>query len=284
MARVSNAKAQQRMDFLVFLRDQLKLPFLAGGFLFFFVAFVLLKPFRIVNAGERGVLMHFGEVQDVVLDEGLHFTTPIVTSVRTVSVRVNKNEISAVTSSKDLQTLTADIAINWHVDPTQVNTVYQQIGDLDQMVSSIIDPAVSEVVKAATAKKNAEEIITQRTELKDEIDQNLTERLAAYHLQVDDVSLVNFAFSEEFSRSIEAKQVAEQEAKQAEYTALKAEKDAQATINRAKGQAEAQRLQNQTLTENILQQQAIEKWDGSVPQVVTQDGAAPFLQIMSGGQ
>lgn len=272
------------MDFLVFLRDQIKLPFLASGFLFIVIAFAFLKPFRIVNAGERGVLMNFGEVQDVVLDEGLHFTTPIVTSVRTVSVRVNKNEISAVASSKDLQTLTADIAINWHVDPTQVNTVYQQIGDLEQMVSRIIDPAVSEVVKAATAKKNAEEIITQRTELKEEIDSNLTERLAAYNLLVDDVSLVNFSFSEEFSRSIEAKQVAEQEAKQAEYTALKAEKDAQATINRAKGQAEAQRLQNQTLTENILQQQAIEKWDGSVPQVVTQEGATPFLQIMGGGQ
>lgn len=274
-----SAKAQQRQNILLALKDQLQLSFLVGGVLTFLIAFVFLKPFRIVNAGERGVLMHFGKVQDTILDEGIHFTTPVVTSVKTLSVRVNKNEISAVASSKDLQTLTADIAVNWHIDPNEVNTVYQQIGDLSQIVSGIINPAVSEVVKAATAKKNAEEIITQRTTLKQEIDSHLSERLAAYGLLVDDVSLVNFSFSAEFSKSIEAKQIAEQEAKQAEYTALKAKQDAQATINRAKGQAEAQRLQDQTLTPNILQQQAIEKWDGAFPKVITQEGATPLLQI-----
>ena len=275
----SSVKARQRQNFLFFLRDQLKLSFLAGGLLGFFVIVLFLRPFRIVNAGERGVLMHFGNVQDTILDEGLHFTTPVVSSVRTMSVRVNKDEIQAAASSKDLQTLTVDVAINWHVDPAKVNTIYQQVGDLEQIVSRIIDPAVSEVVKAATARKNAEEIITQRTALKDEIDSSLSERLSAYGLLVDDVSLVNFSFSPEFSKSIEAKQIAEQEAKQAEYTALKAAQDAQAEINRAKGRAEAQRLQDATLTPNILQQQAIERWDGAFPRVMTDESAVPMLQV-----
>ncbi len=226
--------------------------------------------------------MHFGNVQDTILDEGMHFTMPIATSVKALSVRVNKNEISAAASSKDLQTLTADIAVNWHIDPSKVNTVYQQIGDAEQIIAGIINPAVSEVVKAATAKKNAEQIITQRTALKDEIDQALSDRMTPYGLIVDDVSLVNFSFSPEFSRSIEAKQVAEQEAKQASYTALKAEQEAQAEVNRAKGQAEAQRLQDKTLTPNILQQQAIEKWDGKFPEVMTQGGSVPLLQILNG--
>jgi len=224
--------------------------------------------------------MRFGQVQDTVLGEGMHMRVPIVMSVKNLSVRVNKNEINAAASSKDLQTLNADIALNWHIAPDKVNSVYQQIGDSEQIVSSIINPAVSEVVKAATAKKNAEQIITQRTELKQEIDMALSERLMDYGLLVDDVSLVNFSFSPEFSRSIEAKQVAEQEAKQAEYTALKAEQDAKATINRAKGKAEAQRLQNQTLTDNILQQQAIERWDGKFPTVMAGSDSVPFLQIV----
>ncbi len=282
MAR-SNATAQRRNTVLFLgdiLRSSASLSFLLGGGAILFFMLFILKPFRIVSAGERGVLMHFGNVQDEILDEGMHFTMPIVTSVKTLSVRVNKNEISAMASSKDLQTLTADIAVNWHIDPQQVNTVFQTIGDAEQVVSGIIDPAVSEVVKAATAKMNAEEIITQRTALKQEIDAALRDRLTTYGLLVDDVSLTNFSFSPEFSRSIEAKQVAEQEAKQAEYTALKAEKDAQATINKAKGQAEAQRLQDQTLTPNILQQQAIDKWDGKFPRVMTQSDSVPLLQIL----
>ncbi len=281
----SNASRQDFVLLLInLLRSYSSKGFLIGGGLFLLFAFVFLKPFRIVSAGERGVLMHFGDVQDTILDEGIHFTLPIVTSVKTLSVRVNKSEISAAASSKDLQTLTADIAVNWHIDPTKVNTVYQQIGDVNQIVSGILNPAVSEVVKAATAKQNAGQIITQRTALKEEIDTTLSNRLLPYGLVIDDVSLVDFAFSPEFSKSIEAKQVAEQEAKQAEYTALKAEKDAQAMINRAKGQAEAQRLQERTLTANILQQQAIEKWDGRYPEVMMQGDTIPMLQIPTGGE
>lgn len=79
--------------------------------------------------------------------------------------------------------------------------------------------------------------------------------------------------------AIEAKQIAEQQAKQAEYEALKASKEAQAEINRAKGQAEAQRLMRQTLTPELLQKQAIEKWDGQFPQVMSGNGTLPFINI-----
>lgn len=278
------ADGSERKNFLLFLLDLFRssatFGAIAGGGFFLLLIFVFLQPFHIVQAGERGVMMRFGNVQDDILDEGMHLTMPIVTSVKTLSVRVSKSEITAAASSKDLQTLTADIAVNWHIDPTRINTVYQQIGDEEQIVSGILEPAVSEVVKAATAKKNAEQIITQRTALKEEIDAALSDRLQPYGLLIDDVSLVDFAFSPEFSRSIEAKQVAEQEAKQAEYTALKAEQDAQATINRAKGQAEAQLLQDRTLSPNILQQQAIEKWDGQFPDVMTSSDTVPMLQIM----
>lgn len=250
----------------------------AGGFTLLLGALIF-RPFTIVNAGERGVVMHFGKVQNQILDEGMHPIMPIFTSVKKLSVRVQKNDINARAASKDLQDVTTEVAINWHVDPTQVNTVYQRIGGNDQIVNGIITPAVSEVLKAATAKKNVEEILTKRTELKGEIDEQLKKRLAAYGLIVDDVSLVNFGFSPEFNKAIEAKQIAEQEAKQAEFTALRAKQDAEAAVNRAKGQAEAQRLQRMTLTPELLQQQAIDKWDGRFPTVMGGNGTLPFINI-----
>jgi regulator of protease activity HflC (stomatin/prohibitin superfamily) len=223
--------------------------------------------------------MQFGKVQNQVLDEGIHPILPVVTSVKRLSVRVHKNSFQADAASKDLQKITTELAINWHIDPTKANKIFQQVGDEEQIVNGIITPAVSEVLKAATAKKTAEEIITIRTKLKEEIDNNLRKRLAAYSLIVDDVSLVNFAFSPEFSRAIESKQIAEQEAKQAEFIAKKATQEAQAEINRAKGQAEAQRLQRQTLTPDLLQKQAIEKWDGHFPTVMGGNGTLPLINI-----
>lgn len=252
--------------------------YLAGG-IFLLLLAIIFRPFAIVNAGERGVLMQFGKVQNQVLDEGIHPILPVVTSVKRLSVRVHKNSFQADAASKDLQKITTELAINWHIDPTKANKIFQQVGDEEQIVNGIITPAVSEVLKAATAKKTAEEIITIRTKLKEEIDNNLRNRLAAYSLIVDDVSLVNFAFSPEFSRAIESKQIAEQEAKQAEFIAKKATQEAQAEINRAKGQAEAQRLQRQTLTPDLLQKQAIEKWDGHFPTVMGGNGTLPLINI-----
>jgi len=259
--------------------DNFQLGFYLAGGIFSLLLAIIFRPFVIVNAGERGVLMQFGKVQNQVLDEGIHPILPVVTSVKRLSVRVHKNSFQADAASKDLQKITTELAINWHIDPTKANKIFQQVGDEEQIVNGIITPAVSEVLKAATAKKTAEEIITIRTKLKEEIDNNLRKRLAAYSLIVDDVSLVNFAFSPEFSRAIESKQIAEQEAKQAEFIAKKATQEAQAEINRAKGQAEAQRLQRQTLTPDLLQKQAIEKWDGHFPTVMGGNGTLPLINI-----
>ena len=168
--------------------------------------------------------------------------------------------------------------MNWHVDPAQVNRIYQEVGDATEIVNNIITPAMTEVLKAATSKRNAEEIIKKRAELKAEIDVAIEKRLQEYGIIVDDASLVDISFSPEFSKSIEAKQIAEQEAKQAEYEALKAARQADTEVNRAKGKSEAQRLLRQSLTPELIQQEAIAKWDGQFPRVMGSD-VLPFIDI-----
>lgn len=233
---------------------------------------ILSKFFAIVNAGERGVLMQFGQVQQQVLGEGIHLIVPIVYTVQNLSVRVQKQDISAEASSKDLQDVFTDVALNWHIIPDAANAIFQQIGDQPQIVDRIINPAVEEVLKAVMAKYTAEEIITKRGEVKDGVDDFLTKRLAAYHIAVDDVSLVHVHFSERFSDAVEAKQIAEQEAKRGEFLALKAVKEAEAMVNLAKGEAQVQRLLGENLTAELLSRQAIEKWNGKLPLIVGEGG------------
>lgn len=229
---------------------------------------IIFWPFVIINAGERGVLMKFGEVQKIILNEGIHLIIPIVNTVEKISIRVQKQEISAEASSKDLQDVFTDVALNWHIIPEEANAVFQQLGTEQQVIDKIINPAVEEVLKAIMAKYTAEEIITKRGEVKTGVDDLLTTRLANYHVAVDDISLVHVHFSERFGEAVEAKQIAEQEAKKAEFIALKAIKEAEAKINLAKGETEAQRLIRETLTPDILQKQFIEKWDGKLPQIM----------------
>lgn len=233
---------------------------------------ILSKFFVIVNAGERGVLMQFGKVQEQILGEGLHVIVPTVYSVKKLSVRVQKQESSAEASSKDLQDVFTDVALNWHIIPEEANAIFQQIGDEKEVVARIINPAVEEVLKAVIAKYTAEEIITKRGEVKAAVDEFLTLRLLTYHIAVDDISLVHVHFSQRFSDAVEAKQIAEQEAKAGEFLALKAVKEAEAKVNLAKGEAEVQRLLQNNLTPELLERQAIEKWDGKLPLIFGEGG------------
>ena len=159
--------------------------------LLLFLLALLSSFFVVVNAGQRGVLMRFGQVQSEVLQEGIHFVVPIVNTVQTLSVRVQNQEISAEASSKDLQDVYTDVALNWHIIPEEVSTIFQQIGNEDAIVTRIINPAVEEVLKAVMAMYTAEEIITKRGGVKTGVDDLLKTRLATYHIAVDDISLVH---------------------------------------------------------------------------------------------
>jgi regulator of protease activity HflC (stomatin/prohibitin superfamily) len=235
-------------------------------------------PLVVVGAGFRGVVMNFGQVQDDILGEGLHWRIPIMQEIRQLSVRVQKTDILAQVGSKDLQEVKLDVAVNWHIDPNKVNKIYQNVGDEAQIVNRILIPAVGEVVKAAAAKKNAEEILTKRPELKAEIDANLDDRLLNYGIVLDSVSLLDVQFTREFAEAIEQKQIAEQEAQRAVYIAQKAAREAEAEVNRARGRAESQRLLQETLTPAVLQNKALETWDGKFP-LVYGGGALPFINV-----
>lgn len=243
------------------------------AFLVLFLLALLASFFVIVNAGERGVLLKFGEVQPTVLTEGIHPIIPIMHTVKKLSVRVQSQEITAEASSRDLQDVYTDVALNWHIVPDETHLIFQRIGDQEAIIQHIINPAVEEVLKAVMAKYTAEEIITKRGAVKTGVDQALIERLRPYHIAVDDISLVHVHFSHRFSDAVEAKQVAEQEAKRAEFVALKAINEAAARVNIAKGEAEAQRLLRESLTPELLQRQAIEKWNGHLPLIVVDKGS-----------
>lgn len=252
--------------------------FLASRVLVFLIGLVIFTSFFvIVPAGERGVLMQFGQVQEQVLDEGIHPIIPLFNTVQKLSVRVQKQEVSTEASSRDLQDVFTDVALNWHIIPEQVSLLFQQVGTSEAAIDRIINPAVEKVLKSVIAQYIAEEVITRRNDVKAEIDALLAAHLAPYHLAVNDVSLVQIHFSQQFGNAVEAKQIAEQEAKRAGFLAIRDAQEAAAKVNLAKGKAEAQRLIDATLTPTLLRKQTVDKWDGKLP-LMTGD-RNPLLEL-----
>lgn len=127
---------------------------------------ILLTPCVIVNAGERGVLMKFGQIQEQILGEGIHLIIPVVNTVKKLSIRIHKQEISTEAASKDLQNVFTDVALNWHFLPNKVNRIFQQIGDENQVIESIINPAIEEVLKEVIAQNGKLPLIMGKDNLK----------------------------------------------------------------------------------------------------------------------
>ena len=258
----------------------LRLVVIIGGILLVFLFF---RPWVQIGAGERGVLLNFGAVQDTVMNEGLHFRMPIKQTVAIMDVKVQKAVTDAAAASADLQDVTSSVALNYHVIPDKANIVYQTIGV--QFKERIIDPAIQEVMKAVTAQYTAEELITKRPAVSEAMRAALAERLLAYNIAVDTFSIVSFSFSKVFTEAIEAKQTAEQLALKSKRDLERIKIEAEQKVTAARAEAESLRLQRANISPDLIELRkieanlkAIEKWNGILPQV-TGGGAVPFIGI-----
>ena len=242
-----------------------------------FVLTFILSAFGTIGAGERGVLLQFGAVQDKVFDEGLYFKIPFIQKVVRMDVKIQKDEIPASASSKDLQVVTSRIALNYHLDPSVVNKIWQEVGK--NYNTRIIAPSIQEGVKAVTAKFTAEELITKREEVKEQIKANLTDRLFEHAIIVDEFNIIDFEFSPAFNDAIESKVRAEQLKLKADRDLERIKIEKEQMIAAAQGKAEAIRIEAQALIQNpkVVELRWIEKWDGKVP--TYWGGASPFIGI-----
>ena len=234
----------------------------------------------IVEAGHTGVVVTLGKVEDHVLQEGLHFKIPFIQEVVRIDNRITKLDVDTEAFSKDLQTVSTTIAINYRVDTSKSYSIYKNIGR--DYESVLVIPAVNEVLKATAAKYTAEESVTNRTLVSEGLVAGLNDKLNEIGLYVADVNIINFDFSEAYINAIEEKQVAQQQLLKAEtekQTAItNAEAEAEATKIRAEAEAEANRILAESITAELIEYQKIEKWNGELP-VVSSGDTTPILDV-----
>ena len=259
-----------------------KLPKVLATALLVFLSIVLFMSMYFgIDAGDRGVVLRFGDVNRIV-EPGPHFKVPFAEDVVRMTVRVQKSTTKTEAASRDLQVVQTTMVLNYNLDPAKAGEMYSNIGL--NYSERVIEPAVKESFKAAAARYTAEELISKREALKTEVRNYLRDRLVVYGITVVELSITDFEFSQEFNKAIESKQTAEQNALRAKRDLDRIKVEAQQKIASAQAEAESLRLQRQVISPELIklrqieaQMKAIDKWDGKLPNVT--GGAVPFIQV-----
>ena len=267
-----------------------KLVIIAALVTFIVIILVISESVVIVQAGHRGVVLYLGAVENRVLGEGVHFVIPFAEQVIPLEVRTLKYQAEASAASNDLQQVQTVIALNYHLNPADVNKVYQQLGP--DYADRVIAPTIQESVKASVAKYNAEELITKRAIVKDVIANTIRNSLSAKDIVVETIFITDFKFSDAFSNQVEDKVVAFQKYLTelnnlrgiqvvANQIVVQAQAQAKANIAKASGESQAIKIITSQLRQDpqYLQWQAINRWNGQLPFSLGGQGAVPFFQL-----
>ena len=226
---------------------------------------ILFKCFTIISTGEVGLKIRFGKIIDVINQEGIVLKSPLE-SVETINVKVQKyeNEVALETSTKDMQVVNnVKVSINYQIDGKQAETLYRKVGS--NYETTILEPAIQEVVKGTISKYTSQELVVKRSEISSDITNELNEKINSYGITCVNTNINNFDFSPAYNNAIEQQAVAEREVETSKQQLEKAKIDAEKRKVDAQAQAESNKAMEKTITKEILMQQFIEKWDGKLP-------------------
>jgi len=243
--------------------------------------FVGVSSFTVISAGHTGVQVTLGEVNPAPLTEGVHFVNPI-SSIKDVDVRLQKAELKGANAgTKDLQVVHTDIVVNFRLDPLKVPHIYKEYGlNVDEKV---LGPGINEAFKSVTGHYTSEELVTKRDLVSAEILQHLVTKMSPFNITVSNISLVNFGFSPEYQKAIEAKVISVQQTAKAQQDLERIKVEAASRIAQADGEAKAIAIQAAAIQsnggENYVKLQWIEKWNGALPSTMLGGDTKTLMNI-----
>lgn len=239
----------------------------------------------ITSPGYMGVITRLGSITEATYEEGFHLKLPLLDTAHAVNVQTLTFQGKGIDAgTKDLQSVTAEVAVIFSVDKVDVKDVYRNYRDVETLQARALQPVIEEAFKAAASSHTAEELITKRALIRDKLMTNMREKLQPHYVTVKDVNITNFAFSKGFSEAVEGKVKAEQQAKKAEHDLARIRTEGEQRVATAKAEAEAIKAQAEAINKQggaeYVQLKWIEKWNGALPTTqLAAGGATPLIQL-----
>jgi len=258
----------------------------------------------IIDAGEAGVVFNvFTGTQPGSLGPGMHLVAPYINQVFRYNVREQVYTMAKNPDEGESDTLWAptieglqvgiDSTTRYRIDPDRADYVHNKFrGDY---VKVIIRPSIRSIVRHYVSQNDMTDIYgPKRAQIQQQISEALWERFDESGVQLLAFDIRNVNFTEDYTRAIEQKQIAQQEAEQMEYVKQREEREAerkiieaggmkQATITKAEGEAEALRLVSEqiALNPNLLSYRYIEKLSPNIRVMMVPSGS-PFILNLEG--
>lgn len=254
----------------------------AGVFGFFLllliVGFIFCNPLAIVGVGERGVKVTLGKVSPQSYTEGVHFVTPFISKIHKMDVKTQKSNIATIIFTKDIQQARLEYVINYNLQPENVHKMYKEVGK--NYKDTILVPVVEGTVKNVVGSYNANDLVGSRAKATSDILMKLQEQLDDNYINVTDFNITNIDYSDSFERAVEAKTVAEQEALKAKNMTAKVQEEARQKVISAEAEAKSMAIRANALTQNknLVEYEAVQKWDGKLPQYMM-GNSVPFVNL-----
>ena len=245
-------------------REVLNIPkMVIWGVIGLFIITTIILSFTTVKSGEVGLRVRFGKVVDSSIKEGLNLKIPYIEKIAKVNIKVQKSELTTESSSKDLQTITTVLAVNYRVDSDKAAQLYKNVGNAYE--ETVLIPSIQESIKAVISRYTAEQTITSRNEVSDLCLEEIQTKVSKYGIVIEDFNIIDLDFTEAYNQAIEEKQVAEQKVLTAQQNLERAKVESEQKVVEAQATKDANELLKQTLTDEIIAKQFIEKWDGKLP-------------------
>ena len=248
------------------------------GIIVVVILLILGNPISIVGAGERGVKVTLGKVSPESYSEGVHFTAPFISKIKTMDVKTQKSNIKTQVYTKDIQQAVLTYVINFNLQPENAHKMYREVGKNYQ--DTILMPVVEGTIKDVIGKWNAQDLIANREKATSEILMKLKTQLSDNYINVTDFQITNVNYSDVFEKAIESKVTAEQEALKAKNKTVQVEEEAKQKVISAEAEAKSIRIKADALRQNanLVQLNAVEKWDGKLPEYMM-GNSIPFLNL-----
>ena len=244
----------------------------------FILFLIVFQPMTIVGVGERGVKVTLGQTSPVALEEGVHFVMPFISTVKKMNVKTVKSNIATMAQSKDIQQARIVYVVNYNLQPENAPKMWRTVGR--DYVSVVVMPTVEGIVKDTIGKWNAQDIVANREKVASEVLFKLNEKLGPKYINVSDFQITEIQYSQAFEQAIESKVTAEQEALKAKNKTVQVQEKKKKKIIASEAEAKSMAIRAQALTQNknLVEYEAVQKWDGKLPQYMM-GNSVPFVHL-----
>lgn len=259
-------------------KNEMATPLMIIALLVLFVIFC--NPIAMVGVGERGVKVTLGVVSDESFPEGIHFVTPFISKIVTMDVKTQKRAFTTSVYTKDIQQAKISYVINYNLDPANAYRMFREVGS--DYEDKILMPVVEGTIKDVIGKWNAQDLVANREQATSEILTKLQNHLKDNYIRVTDFQITAINYSDVFERAIESKVTAEQDALKAKNKTVQIQEEAKQKLITAEAEAKSMAIRAHALTQNkaLVEYEAVQRWDGKLPQYMM-GNTVPFLNLNS---